>query len=353
MNLAQLEYFEAVYARRSYATAAKDIPMSHQGLLKSMVALQGELGVPLFCTAEGSSTVTPTSYAEAFHAFAVDVQARQSVLETEFERISRAGNTIRLGASTGVLGMLGISFLGTFREGNPRLDVIEEEVADLRCDAGLANGEFDLALTVFPYDEAFETRPLYEMDRYVWVPRTDRLAKAECVRIEDLAGRHVGVMGPTFKNYGAFSTLLPPTVWSSPPWTPPPRCSGSADTRTMQVAWPFPPSTWRACSTRTARLWHVASRGCPGVLASRGAKAVRCLSRKRHWSRTARCTPDASRAAESRGSSRGRGASGYLTIRGYEERGRRRSYTLGFPNHEVEDGFNARLADAYTKDAAA
>ena len=34
MNLAQLEYFEAVYARRSYATAAKDIPMSHQGLLK-------------------------------------------------------------------------------------------------------------------------------------------------------------------------------------------------------------------------------------------------------------------------------------------------------------------------------
>ena len=44
---------------------------------------------------------------------------------------------------------------------------------------------------------------------------------------------------------------------------------------------------------------------------------------------------------------------GYLTIRGYEERGCRRSYTLGFPNHEVEDGFNAWLADAYTKDAAA
>ena len=71
------------------------------------------------------------------------------------------------------------------------------------------------------------------------------------------------------------------------------------------------------------------------------AKAVRCLSRKKPWSRTARRTPDASRAAESRGSSRGRGVSGYLTIRGYEERGRRRSYTLGFPNHEVEDGFNA------------
>ena len=44
---------------------------------------------------------------------------------------------------------------------------------------------------------------------------------------------------------------------------------------------------------------------------------------------------------------------GYLTIKGFDERGRRRSYTLGFPNHEVEDGFNAWLADTYTKDAAA
>ena len=44
---------------------------------------------------------------------------------------------------------------------------------------------------------------------------------------------------------------------------------------------------------------------------------------------------------------------GYLTIKGFEERGRRRSYTLGFPNHEVEDGFNAWLASAYTTDATA
>ena len=39
---------------------------------------------------------------------------------------------------------------------------------------------------------------------------------------------------------------------------------------------------------------------------------------------------------------------GYLTIREFEQRGRLRSYRLGFPNHEVEDGFNAWLADAYT-----
>lgn len=41
------------------------------------------------------------------------------------------------------------------------------------------------------------------------------------------------------------------------------------------------------------------------------------------------------------------------TIKTFEERGRRRSYTLGFPNHEVEDGFNAWLAGAYATDTAA
>ncbi len=207
VNLAQLEYFEAVYEKRSYAAAARSIPMSHQGLIKSLTALRAELGVPLFCASEGSTVVAPTAYADALHAFAADVSAGRAALAAEFERITRTGNTVRLGAATGVLGLLGISFLETFRAKFPQVSVVEEELADLRCDEGLAQGRFDLALTVLPFGEAFETRPLYEMDRYVWVSRTDRLCRAETVCVEDLAGRHVGVMGPAFKNYGGLVDL--------------------------------------------------------------------------------------------------------------------------------------------------
>ena len=39
---------------------------------------------------------------------------------------------------------------------------------------------------------------------------------------------------------------------------------------------------------------------------------------------------------------------GYLTIKDFEEFGRSRVYRLGFPNHEVEDGFNEWLAGTYT-----
>ena len=207
MNLQQLDYFEAVYAKRSYAAAAKEIPMSHQGLLKSMSALQAELGVPLFRASEGSTVVAPTEYADAFHDFTVAVRACRDKLEEDFGRITRAGNTIRLGSSTGVLGMLGIGFLEAFREANPGITVIEEELADLRCDDGLSAGFFDLALTVFPYDESYETIPLYLMDRYVWVSRNDSLGRKESLNVNDLEGRHVGVMGPTFKNYGGLLDL--------------------------------------------------------------------------------------------------------------------------------------------------
>ncbi len=41
---------------------------------------------------------------------------------------------------------------------------------------------------------------------------------------------------------------------------------------------------------------------------------------------------------------------GYLTIKDFEEFGRSRVYRLGFPNHEVEDGFNEWLAGTYTDD---
>ena len=44
---------------------------------------------------------------------------------------------------------------------------------------------------------------------------------------------------------------------------------------------------------------------------------------------------------------------GYLTIKGCEMLGRRRVYQLGFPNYEVEDAFNAHLANAYTGDSGA
>ena len=44
---------------------------------------------------------------------------------------------------------------------------------------------------------------------------------------------------------------------------------------------------------------------------------------------------------------------GYLTIKDCEMLGRRRIYQLGFPNYDVEDAFNARLANAYAGDSGA
>ena len=202
MNLNQLGYFEAVYEKRSYSAAAKSIPMTHQGLIKSISTLQKELGVPLFSVEEETNTLIPTPYAHAFHEFAQNVQRENGVLDRKFDQIKRTGATIRLGSSTGVLGLLGTGFLGTFRAHHDDIAVADEEIPDLLCDEGLIDGRYDLALTIQPYEEDFETIPLYCMNRYVWAPVRDRLSKlSKPITMQDIAGYHVGVMGRAFKSY--------------------------------------------------------------------------------------------------------------------------------------------------------
>ena len=201
VNLTQLGYFEAVYEKRSYTAAAKSIPMTHQGLVKSMSTLQKELGVPLFVTEGDASMLVPTEFGRAFHDFAQNVRGEADQLDHAFEMIKTAGNTLRLGSSTGVLGLLGSGFLPSFRSEYPDVTVADEELPDLLCEEGLRDGRYDLAFTVTPFDDEFNTVALYSMDRYLWIPARDRLAAADSVRIGDIAGYCVGVMGKSFKSY--------------------------------------------------------------------------------------------------------------------------------------------------------
>lgn len=65
MNKDQLGYFSALYQTHSVSAAALQVPMSVQGLNKSIHALESELGVTLFEAGENGSRI-PTSYADAF-----------------------------------------------------------------------------------------------------------------------------------------------------------------------------------------------------------------------------------------------------------------------------------------------
>lgn len=207
VNLNQLKYFRAAYEKRSYAAAAKSIPISHQGLKKSIASLENELGVPLFETGD-SNVLTPTDYADELERFASTVDGEFDGLMRAFDRITRSRNTIRLGTSPGVLGFLGLDFLKAFRREHPGIGIAEEELSDLRCDDALRNGDFDLALVVDPCPDDFASIPLYAHERSVWVSRKDPLAGKDLLTIEDLEGYFLGVMGNMSKVHPALLRLL-------------------------------------------------------------------------------------------------------------------------------------------------
>jgi DNA-binding transcriptional LysR family regulator len=174
--------------------------MSHQGLVKALDALERELGVPLF-EPERSPTLKPTAYGEAFHRFAISLEKDRERLGADFRRIREEAESVSVGMATGVIGFLGASFVEDFERQYPSLRLVERELPDIICDQELKNGSFGLAITVYPYDEAFSTSPMYLCDRYVWICEDDRLASCDVIALNDLSGYHIGVMGRDFKNY--------------------------------------------------------------------------------------------------------------------------------------------------------
>ena len=201
MNSEQLHYFELVYELHSYAAAAREVPMSPQGLTKALRALQTELGVTLF-ELDDAGMPMPTPYAAELHEYAEVTRSNRRLLNEAFRRI--AGDEryeLRLGCSLGVIGALGPDFLEGFHSLHPNIHVSYWETNDELCDRGLADGSYDLALAVTPIAEGLVSDLLYECPVYYWVNAADELADRETLRLEDLAGYDVAVPGEGFKCY--------------------------------------------------------------------------------------------------------------------------------------------------------
>ena len=69
----------------------------------------------------------------------------------------------------------GSDFFARFEDAHPGTSVRYEEVPDIPCDDGLLENRYELALTIFPYNEAFETVDLGSMALSMWVNVDDPL----------------------------------------------------------------------------------------------------------------------------------------------------------------------------------
>lgn len=210
MNTSQLRYFDLTYRELNFSAAARRVPMSAQGLAKSIHSLETELGVSLFEPSEDTpGRLHPTSYAHEMATYSRTVMDARYRLDQAIARLSQATvQTIRLAVAIGSLGMLGMDLVPEFRRDNPGINVVCDDLPDKAADEAVLSGDCSLGLTVLPAPTGLRSVPLVGCERYVWVHADDPLAARGTVTLSDLAGRRVALVGPQFKQYDLLTQRL-------------------------------------------------------------------------------------------------------------------------------------------------
>lgn len=197
----QWEYFVAVYRARSYAAAAKGIPISYQGLRKALSKLEAGLGRPLFVSDGGR--LEPTPSADLVYDLALKWMHDMEKLEQAFESSQgRAEKTvIGICASQGALTLLGFDLIARFSERHPDLMLSVNEFSDKEADDLLEKGEYSLGVTVSPFSDRLVSEPIARAEPYAFVNRSNPLSKKDHLALADFDGECVMVSSENNKSF--------------------------------------------------------------------------------------------------------------------------------------------------------
>lgn len=201
MNSNQLEYFKIIYEKRNLQAAARAIPMSYQGLLKSLATLEAEFEVVLFARLSDGS-LCPTAYAEVLKAHIEKIDETLEHLEHEFRKLDRSAQSeLKIAAASGSVGILGPRFAESFSEKYPGIRLSWSELPDFDVDKAIRDDQYNLGISATPFDDSLRTIPLHVERRCMWVRQDDPLAQKDVLTVKDLDGYCIGVVGEHFKNH--------------------------------------------------------------------------------------------------------------------------------------------------------
>ena len=208
MYLEHLEYFILTYEQKSYAAAAKLVPMTPQGMTKAVRSLEHEFGVCLFEAAK-NGVLKPTAYADELYALAGNIELQFKNLNALFRSIeAEQKKLITVATPTAVTDLLGSNFFTAFEEQHPEISISYFEAPDIMCDESLKSRLYDFALTVAPFSPAFNTIELATLSINVWVNKENPLSASDKVRITDLENNTLYTPGKGYKFFEELEHLL-------------------------------------------------------------------------------------------------------------------------------------------------
>lgn len=190
MNQKQLSCFLEVYRCRNVQAAADKLYLTHQGLSRTIRALEDELGHPLF--KRSNRGVEPTDFATTLVPHVQRLLDDYATIQGLDTLTSQKKAVVTVYALDHLLGYLGADFVTAFHAQHPDITLSVLDTTDEAALESVSAGRSDFALVNGPIDNTrFSAVPLF-YSRFCYRMRRDHpLAQKQTLTVKDFDGQRL------------------------------------------------------------------------------------------------------------------------------------------------------------------
>ncbi len=195
MTLTELRYLVALSETGHFRKAAEQCNVSQPTLSIAIKKLESELGVSLFERSRHKVTTTPTGDMIVDQARTV-LQEAQNLLQLAELGKDPLGSMLSVGAIYTVGPYLFPRLVSNMQQIAPQMPLFIEESYTSSLRGKLTRGELDAVFVALPFTETdIVTKPVYDEEFVVVVPKNHVLAEQETIDPAELANHRVLMMG--------------------------------------------------------------------------------------------------------------------------------------------------------------
>lgn len=200
MNQRQLNYFLTVMESSSLKEAAEKLMISQQGLSKTIIGIEKDLGNILFLRSK--SGLKPTTYAQKLKPHALKILKAYDDLDKNLMRSPEGKEMFDVVTTYGFICLLTPSFIQQFYEENPNVQLNIIEMTDYPAIEKLSKNEVELAILPSPLDTtSFKGKALLTARHCCIINNSNPLSNLKSIQYSDLNGYPLALKGREYIMY--------------------------------------------------------------------------------------------------------------------------------------------------------
>lgn len=202
MNQRQLSYFITVMDSGSIKSAAELLMISPQGLSKTIIGLEKELGNKLFIrTREG---LKPTTYAKKLKPYALGVIKAYEDLSNNMGYSTSQKEIFNVVTTYDFICLLNTDLIQRFYEENPNVQLNLVEMTDYPAIDKLAKNEVEIAILPAPLDTTmFKGERIFTAKHCLIINNKNSLCNKKSIQYADLNGQPLALKGREYVMYNS------------------------------------------------------------------------------------------------------------------------------------------------------